>query len=457
MPAADDMGAALDNVTPMRRRAPPKAKAPPTTGALPDDATHAAIAEHWLSLQPPPAPIYAEGNLHAYAGGIWTPVPIEHVHVDIGRRYALKNCRRRADYLAVAAHVQDLAADPAAFEAPLFGVQGPGGFWRVDARQIVRTDSAPELRQRFRIEVDPDPAPADQFDEFLDAAFRNDDMERTIAQQRLLQEIIGAALVGVLWRYQLAVLFYGNSSSGKSVLLHILEALFPQDFVRSVSPFDWDREYSRAVLAGCRLNLCGELPNDRDIPAREFKQIIGGDRIDARHPYGRPFDFIARCAHVFSSNWLPPTRDTHHAFWRRWVCFGFYNSVAPADQDHDLPARIVRDELAQIVGWAMEGARRVLERGRFTPSPVSGEILDRWRLAADAVAEFLADPEAVRRDDDASTPRADVYEGFRQWCKDAERKPVGRRKFYERVEALGLLAGKDAAGQRFIHGVGLVK
>lgn len=431
---------------------------PPGQADLPEDATHAEIAEHWQKSQPSPGPVFNEGALYVYREGIWVPDPPERCHVDIGRRYArLKNCRRRSDIKGILDHVGDLSFDPEFFSSAPVGVHTPGGFYRVDGKRITCEPCAHELRQRFRIGVEPDDAAPDLFDEFLDATFRHDDAEIWRAQQQLLQEIIGAALVGILWRHQKAVLFYGVSGAGKSVVLHILDALFPPEYVSSVSPFDWWREYSRAVLAGKRLNLCGELPNDRDIPAREFKQIIGGDRIDARNPYGRPFSFIAHCAHFFSSNHLPPTRDTHTAFWRRWIAVGFFNSVAERDRDPDLPQRIVDEELPRVVGWALEGARRLLEQGGFTDSQASREIIDRWRLSADAVAEFLADAAIVRHGDAARVLRTDLYDAFRGWCKDSERKPVGRGKFYERVEGLGYLQAKGDGGSRFFLGFEVLK
>ena len=114
------------------------------------------------------------------------------------------------------------------------------------------------------------------------------------------------------------------------------------------------------------------------------------------------------------------------------------------------------EELPRVVGWALEGARRVLEQGGFTESPISGEIVERWRLSADAVAEFFADSDVVLRRDDAHAPRKVIYEVFRSWCKEAERKPLGTSKFYERVEGLGYLFFKDSAGVRRIRGVELV-
>lgn len=79
----------------------------------------------------------------------------------------------------------------------------------------------------------------------------------------------------------------------------ILRELVPRDFVTAVSPFSWDKEYFVASLAGSRLNVVGELPDDKSIPSAAFKTVLGGDLITGRHPSHRPITFkngaVCRC------------------------------------------------------------------------------------------------------------------------------------------------------------------
>ena len=57
----------------------------------------------------------------------------------------------------------------------------------------------------------------------------------------------------------------------------IIRALVPRAFVTAISPFHWAREYYLVSLAGARLNVVGELPDQEAIPAAAFKSVIGGD------------------------------------------------------------------------------------------------------------------------------------------------------------------------------------
>lgn len=438
-------------------KAPKGARAPGS--AVDEDATHHDIATDWLARQGAPAPVGDRGSLWRYdsASGLWKAVPLETIRAQIGRLYVAKTCKRYGDYAAIANYLLDAAASPGFFEEAPVGCMTPSGFFDVSGGAIRHRPPAPDLRQRFALAVAPEDAPTDRFDQFLDQTFRHEDLDWTLAQQRLLQEVVGAALVGTLYKYEVAILLYGKTRAGKSTILRLVEALFPREFVGSVSPFDWDSEYNRASLANLRINLVGELPAEKEIPANFLKLVTGRDAVQGRYPFGRPFTFRPTCGHIFNGNDFLTTRDHHPAFWGRWLCLDFRNSVAAADRDEGLSDHIVREELPGVAHWALEGARRLVERGRFTDSPAHHALIERWRVSADAVAEFLADSAAVRIDAAASVVRGEAYDAFRTWCKDNERKPVGKRKFFERVENLGHLIGQNAAGEWTIRGVGLVK
>ena len=120
-------------------------------------------------------------------------------------------------------------------------------------------------------------------------------------------------------KYQKAALFYEPfGRAGKGTLERILRSLVPPSFVTAISPFKWDQDYHVATLAGSRLNVVGELPENEAIPASSFKTVIGGDLITGRHPTHRPITFTNEAAHLFMSNHLITTKDQSEAFFSRW-------------------------------------------------------------------------------------------------------------------------------------------
>ena len=186
----------------------------------------------------------------------------------------------------------------------------------------------------------------------------------------------------------------GVGSSGKSVLLNILGALFPPEFVTSISPHDWDNEYYKASLANSVLNIVPELDATKAIPAADFKAISAGDSITGRDPCGKPFPFRPTSSHWFNANSFINTRDHTSAFFRRWQIIHFANRVSDAEQDIHLADKIIASELGAIVMWALEGAVRVKAQNGFTQSLIHEEKMNEWQTRTNNVMSFLFDCEA---------------------------------------------------------------
>lgn len=427
-----------------------KAKPTPRPQSVDENSTHHDLSEHWIRKQGEPPPVGVEGKIWRYRDDLWRSSKLERIETEIGCMYQTKTCKRKGDYKGIAKHIHDIVDDSYFFDTAPGGLMTPGGFFTVQDKKVQHLEPDPNLRQRFCVTATPTPRRAKRWEEYLDQTFAHDSWEVAHKQKKLLQEIIGVALTGDLYKFQKAVLLYGLSKAGKSTLLRIIEELFPGEFVAAVSPFEWDQPYSRAALAGKRINLVGELPHDKLIPSAQFKQIIGRDRISARNPYGIVFDFIPKAGHFFNSNHFLATSDHHEAFWTRWFCLGFFNVVPPEDRDESLDEHIVQNELPAILHWALDGASRALSEG-FSTGPMHDELMRKWRIDADAVAQFFGDEDAVVQDEHWDTKRGDVYQAFRAWCKNNERRGMGKKTFFDRTEAIGYTIFKR--GDWFVHGV----
>ena len=150
--------------------------------------------------------------------------------------------------------------------------------------------------------------------------FKSDIPNEEEQQVILIQEIVGAIMLGLMARYQKAVQFYDPfGRAGKGTLERMITGLIPDEFVSAVSPFKWDNEYYLASLAGSRLNTVGELSDSKPIPAAAFKTVTGGDLLTGRHPTHRPFTFKNEAAHLFMSNHLITTNDHSEALFTRWL------------------------------------------------------------------------------------------------------------------------------------------
>lgn len=233
-------------------------------------------------------------------------------------------------YLGIAAHAYAIAAqgNEEFFSAAPVGLACPDGFYRLDADgEITVEPLGAAHRQRFVVRTSPSAdMPSPLFDRYLADTFASDNPQVQAEQIAQLQEIMGAVVFGLMARHEKVALFYGPGRAGKGTALKIIEELVPKEWHAASSPFRWDAEYYLADLAGKRLNVVGELPEEEPIPAAHFKTVTGRDLLTGRYPSGKPFTFRNEAAHIFNTNHFVNTRDHSEAFFSRWLIVGFPNS-----------------------------------------------------------------------------------------------------------------------------------
>ena len=362
----------------------PPQEPPSGDDAAPDPAraTHHDLALAWVAGRTIGAhpPVYAGGAVHVPdAGGLWRAFRTERIEVEVARQFnGYKLCKKRSDYTQIAAHVEALTEDVDFFESAAVGVTSPRGFHRLSSTGYVETVSLDlSHRQTFALAHGPETdADAPLMDELLAAAFEGDSQAE---QQDLFWQCFGAALFGPIPRLQVAVLLLGAPRSGKSTIQRILESAFPRDAVSAVSPHQWNHEYHVAALANKRLNVVGELSDDKPLPAAAFKNVTGLNLVGARNPTHRPFSFRNAAAHVFASNVLPPTTDRTEAFYRRWRVLRFANTVPAERIDHTLLDKIAAHEMPAILAQAFQGAERVAKAGALRTTAAHEAALSKWR------------------------------------------------------------------------------
>ncbi|MEI8266079.1 MAG: phage/plasmid primase, P4 family [Betaproteobacteria bacterium] len=346
-----------------------------------------------------------------------------------------ENCSRGSDYRAVSHHALSLVSDELFFPSAPVGIACPGGFFRVTAQGIVKEELTADHRQRVRLACTPKPMETPRFNKFLEETFSSPVEDEARQQVCLLQEIAGATMLGVMHRFQKAALFldpYGRA--GKGTVERMLRSLVPAEYVTAVSPFTWDQPYFVASLAGARLNVVGELPDNQSIPAAMFKSVIGGDLITGRHPTHRPIKFTNEAAHLFMSNHFITSRDQSEAFFARWLILEFPNSRLRSGLPLDplLADKIVEHELPGIAQWALEGGARLLQNGQFSSSIAHDRLMQRWRRANSSLEEFIFDD--CELGSGLYVHRSTLYEAYRRWCDDTGRKPFAKSRVKELLE-----------------------
>lgn len=289
-----------------------------------------------------------------------------------------------------------------------------------------------------------------RFEQFLGEVFHPD--EDAGEKKTLLLELMGYSLVPSA-EYEKFALLVGNGANGKSVVLHVLQALLGRENCAAVSPVQFNNRFQKAHLHGKLANLVTELPEGAVIADAELKAIVSGELITAEHKLQKPFDFRPTCTVWVATNHMPGTRDFSDALFRRACVIKFNRTFSEEEQDKRLKDKL-EQELPGILCLALTAYGHVLQRGAFTMPPSVIEARQEWRLDADQVAAFLDDE--VEQAPGEKTESQALYDRYRLWADRAGiSMRVGRNMFTRRLARFGYSPAKGAAGVRFIWGLRL--
>lgn len=225
---------------------------------------------------------------------------------------------------------------------------------------------------------------------------------------------------------------WGAGGAGKSVLVELLMEIFGElgvAFSDATRLIDHDPYYI-ARLQSRRLLVISEFT--KQILGAGIKALSGGDRLLARHPYGRPFEFTPRHRILITSNEPPLHSDINSAMSRRLLVVKI---APPAARDPDL-LRAARSEAGSWVRWLLESYAQhadAVEQQDIT------DIVEKPEMSIDTAAvwirERLSDVLAMRE----RVGLAEAFSDYRVFCaSELGARPAPRDLFKSRLRAQGV-------------------
>ncbi len=229
-----------------------------------------------------------------------------------------------------------------------------------------------------------------------------------------VQMLFGYCLVPGNW-LQRAFMAVGSGNNGKSTLLGILADLLGPDAVSSetLQRLSMTR-FATANLWGKLANIAADIPSAPLHHSGIFKMLTGGDILTGERKFRDAFSFVNGAKLIFSANELPRVDDRTYAFWRRWRLIEFTQDFT-GREDRELPGKL-RAELSGVFNWAIEGLRRLRERGDIPEGTSAVSLMEEWKRRSDSLYWFVQ--RHVEVDREAWIVKADFYEIYAAFCED---------------------------------------
>lgn len=292
-------------------------------------------------------------------------------------------------------------------------VQAENGLVDYKTRDVIAY--RPEHYATWRLPYSYDPtAPYVLWSRALNDFFRDKDPSELPVYLNMLQEFAGAGLLGRKPRaLSRALVLYGPSNAGKSQILNVLTALYGgKPIAQPLSSLEG--EHGTVPFGRHSPWVLHEAFNQAKwVLSDKVKQLITSEPILINIKRGAQYEHVFRAPIIWGTNHPPTFKDGSQAIMNRMLIVpcnaGFDDtkqiglaSEAAAKGYDSVSEYIIATEGPGLLTWAVEGLRRLVERGRFVVtdqmSAVARDVYDDSNLASEFIREFCVfDPDKMVR------------------------------------------------------------
>lgn len=246
-----------------------------------------------------------------------------------------------------------------------------------------------------------------------------------------LQEWMGYLLTADTSQ-QKALMIVGPKRSGKGTIGRIIVRLLGQGNVASPTLASLGQQFGLQVLIGKTAALVSDarLGGRADIAAiaENVLRLTGEDEISVERKFQTSYTARLLARLIVLGNEVPTFRDAAAALPSRFVILQTTRSFFGAE-DHGLEAKLVA-ELPGILVWALQGLRRLRERGRFVQPRASAEAVRLMEDLSSPIGTFFRDRCIFGPTE--WEPVKTMYDAWREWCKEHGRDQPGTEQMFGR-------------------------
>ncbi|MCF8219349.1 MAG: DUF5906 domain-containing protein [Bacteroidales bacterium] len=302
------------------------------------------------------------------------------------------------------------------------------------------SQSGPQLRPfersdflTYQLPFDYNPeAEAPLFKQYLNKVLP--DKER----QQILAEYLGYIFIrngSKALKEEKALILYGTGANGKSVFYEVVNALLGAENVSNFSLQSLTNEngYFRAKIANKLVNYASEI--NGKLETATFKQMVSGEPVEARLPYGQPFTLQQYAKMIFNVNELPKDVEHTDAYFRRFLIIPFDETIPEEQQDKQLHNKIIEKELSGVFNWVLKGLNSLLKQKRFSDCEAAKKAIEQYKTESNSVRLFLDENELIKSSDQYKLIK-ELYQEYRAFCADDGITPFKKINFIKQIRAL---------------------
>lgn len=255
-------------------------------------------------------------------------------------------------------------------------------------------------------------------------------------ERKALQEFIGYTLTFPSDKYETALLLLGQTDTGKSTFMDVLEQFFDLANTTNISfpQLGHERAFHIDKLKESVVNFDHDMSNQNIDNYSRIKKLVSKEGVFADPKGVSGYDMKSQANFVIASNNAPDDDGADEAFYNRFITVQAPNRVPPEEQDRELVDKLTQEkELNWLLKWVINGLRRLREQNCFTVERSEYETKKLWTKYGDSIDKFIHNQITRDLDKGKNIPTSDIYEAYKLWCETELEDPVRQNQFIARA------------------------
>lgn len=250
-----------------------------------------------------------------------------------------------------------------------------------------------------------------------------------------LQEWFGYCLTPDT-RQQKILMMLGPKRSGKGTICRVLRSVVGDGNVCGPTLASLQTNFGLWPLLGKTVAIVSDARlsgrSDQAVITERLLSISGEDAQTVDRKNMEPVTTKLATRFMIVSNELPRLQDSSGAFTGRMIVLRLTESFY-GKEDQQLSDRLM-EERGGILHWAIEGWKRLRERGYFVQPESGCELVEQLNELASPILSFVEDKCEV--DDRFEIAVSDLYKGWCDWCQEVGRDATTVQTFGRDLTAL---------------------
>jgi putative DNA primase/helicase len=240
-----------------------------------------------------------------------------------------------------------------------------------------------------------------------------------------------------MWKavpFKKAFILYGHGDNGKSILLHILQAVLGLHNFAALEFKDLTNESFKVANLERKLAcITNDISKQQIKETNVFKAIVSGDPIEAGAKGIQAKTFSPYATIIMSANTMPRSTDTAKGFFERVFVVPLERDfVAEGIADPSLRDKVTRVKPLEYFFFLMVMASKGLSKDGFVKCTRVENASLAYRLDHNHAAKWMADlditPEKLLNE-----RRMDTYTKYTEYCNQEMVPALGNQSFYKGI------------------------